>query len=84
MKRTVLRTVIGEDQERIRVRIETDECVPESQAAHFFVFELLRHLAEQPDLSACGMVPFQKLSIFHDGKRWIAEAEAVDKITPKG
>lgn len=40
-------------------------------------YELLRVLAENPDLSHCKLQPFQRLTIYHDGERWIAEAEVV-------
>jgi hypothetical protein len=39
--------------------------------------ELLKLVASDPSLSACGYSNFQTLRMYHDGAKWIMEFEAV-------
>jgi hypothetical protein len=77
VKRTTSSVPIGTTQKRNKTKIESDECVVGTQEARFAQFDLLQRLAEQPDLSSCGGVDFQKISMYHNGKSWIVECEAV-------
>lgn len=77
MRRSQKILPIGADLIRVVVRLETDDAPPNSPLYRYHQFHLLRTLAEQPDLTNCGLSAFQKLTIHHNGERWIAEAEAV-------
>lgn len=72
---------VGENT-RHRVRIEGDECPAGSPLARVLAYRLLTHLAETPDLLACGTTSFARLTMAHDGGKWVVEAEAL--IAPDG
>ena len=76
MRRTVSSMAVGENT-RHRVRVESDECPPGTPLARVLQYRLLAHLAEVPDLLACGTTSFERLTMVHDGVRWVVEAEAV-------
>lgn len=77
MKRTSTKAAIGDNQTRHRTRLEGPDCVPGTHEARILQKSLLTYIAEDPSLAACGPSPFEKLVVFHDGQRWVAEAEAV-------
>lgn len=77
MKRIVSQARVGEHQIRHRTRIE-DLPTPEgSEEARVRQFHFVQELAQNWSLLACGMQMFQRLSIYHSGSAWVAEAEAV-------
>jgi hypothetical protein len=43
-------------------------------------YGLLRDLADLPELSLCGVMMFDTVVVRHDGIRWIAECEAVERV----
>jgi hypothetical protein len=72
-------TRIGEDQVRYRVTLVSDPCSAGTQLARFLQFELLRTMATDPAVTACGMSDFQTLTMRHDGEKWVAICEATTK-----
>lgn len=68
------------------VRIESDGCDegPQSLRGRIEAFHLLRTLADVPDLLLCGTQSFERLTMRHDGQRWIVEAESTERIDRPG
>ncbi len=81
MNRIVTSRDLGDKLTRFRVRIEGDECEPESVLADQMRQNLLTNIADNPQLVACGSGPFQKMQMYHDNVRWIIEVEATRKTT---
>lgn len=75
MNRSTSSTKLG-SQTRTQVVLETDECKPTERTYRFLQFELLRAIADDPALTQCGLAYFDTLTIRHNGKCWIAVAEA--------
>lgn len=67
------------DKTLYRVVLESDECYLNTPECRFIQFELLRYIAEDPATTACGFNDFRKLTMWHDGTKWIVEAEAIVK-----
>lgn len=84
MKKSISSVRIGEDKIRARVRIEDDECLDTSPLYRMAAYKLLQVLASQPDLSACLMSPFERLTVYHNGRAWVADAEAIVDVPPGG
>jgi hypothetical protein len=70
-------TKMDDHQERIRVRIESDPCEKGSLLAREYKMSLLHNLAANPSLLQCGDQDFQTMKMFHNGDRWLIEAEAL-------
>lgn len=68
---------IGKGQVRHSTRVEGEDCEMGSLECWFHQQELLRSIVATPDLIFCGSSRAHKISIFHDGTRWVAQAEAV-------
>lgn len=83
MKRTTSAVPIGTTQKRYKTKLESDECTVGTLESRLAQFDLLQRISGQPDLSACGGVDFQRMTMIHNGHCWIAEFEAVVEI-PNG
>lgn len=80
MNRTISEIKVGESQIRYRTRIEDDDSPANTPEARVRQHDFLKQLVNQWVLLSCGMQMFQTLKMYHDGERWICEAEAlVDK-----
>lgn len=79
MNRSVFHQKIGDDEVRTSIRIEGEDCSPNTFEYRWYQTTLLRMMAETPELLNCGMEAFQKLRMYHDGGKWIIEAEATYK-----
>jgi hypothetical protein len=77
MHRTSSRIPIQDDKIRYRVTIEGEEFSRGTQESRIEQFRLLMAIAEDPGLTACGMGDFHKLTMLHNGTRWVIEAEAI-------
>jgi hypothetical protein len=40
---------------------------------------MLREICDHPELTDCGLNPFQKLSMYHNGECWVMELEAEEE-----
>jgi hypothetical protein len=81
MKRTVVQTKVGDNQVRNRTKIESEEpCDIDTHASRIAQDRLLKQIASDPSLIACGYGSFQRLLIHHDGAQWVAEAESVVEV----
>jgi hypothetical protein len=59
-------------------RIESDPCAPPpSHEARVVQYNLLRTMADTPDLLGCGPTFFEKLLWVHDGSKWVVSLEAL-------
>lgn len=76
MQRILTTTKLSEKTSRVRVKIESDDCEADSQFAEEVKQMLIRNFGDNPSLLACGTAPFQTLKLFHNGMKWIVEAEA--------
>lgn len=80
MNRFTTETKIDDKAVRIKVRIEDVPTLRGSYEYRVRQFQLLEELGSDPRLSACGPSDFEKLSMQHDGIRWVVETEAVAKL----
>ncbi len=77
MKRQLLKTRFDDEKIRVRLTMETEPCTREGPESRYIKFELLRYIAEDPAVSACGHSDFETMKMYHDGFKWIVECEAV-------
>lgn len=77
MRRTATKSRITDNRWRHHVRLEGDLCIPGTHASRIVQAFLLEAVAQDLSLVACGGESFEKLSMRHDGERWVLEAEAV-------
>lgn len=77
MKRRVSKVPMDTNKFRIRVFLEDEPTPMTAQDAKAIQLKFLLALAEQPILLACEAHLFQKLTIWHNGHSWVAEAEAI-------
>jgi hypothetical protein len=69
---------ISETHVRYGARIEGDECPPPpSHAARLAQYYMLRTLVDTPDLLNTGPVLFEKMTMVHNGTKWVVEIEAL-------
>lgn len=83
MNRRSVSQDLGAGRQRTRVSISGAPCPsagPESEREKSW---LLTTVAQSPEVTACGYLPFQKLKMFHDGSTWVIEAEATGDV-PQG
>jgi hypothetical protein len=74
-----LKTINQGDVTLYRVLIESEDCEWGTQHCKYVQFELLGYIANDPSVSACGYSEFKKLTMLHNGTKWIVEAEATVK-----
>lgn len=84
MRRSISSVRISENQVRYRTKLEGDDCPPDTYESRMQQSRLIEAIHDQPGLVACGVHPFQRLTIRHDGTRWIAEAEALAEEQSNG
>lgn len=77
MKKTLLQSHLGDDKFRFSVKLEGAECPPLGVESRIRAMELLRALTTNPGLTDCGNNHFETMRMFHDGKSWVIELEAV-------
>jgi hypothetical protein len=68
---------IGNGKVRARTRIEGDACEQGTFEARHSQYTLLSAIGATPDLTACALVAFEKLTMYHNGTSWVVEAEAI-------
>ena len=80
MKRTQIEVKLDpeENKSKWKVRLEDQETLPGTPEFSVRQVLFLEELAlNNHMLLTCGPVRYQRLTIFHDGAKWIAEAEAI-------
>lgn len=68
---------VGGQKTRFLVTITSDSCQRETEEGRFWQMQLLQMMASQPDLTMCGMHPFERMKMTHTGQEWLVELEAV-------
>ena len=76
MKKRSVKIKIGETKHRYRVILEDEDSEQYTESYNYRQKLFLKTLADSPDLLLCGYLPFERLKIYYDGQKWIAEAEA--------
>jgi len=84
MKKTISNVKIDNDKVRSRVRIEDDECLATSPLFRMGAYRLLQTIVDKPELTFCLLSPFERLSVYHNGKSWVVDAEAILEVPPGG
>lgn len=74
-----LKEIHVEGEVRYRARILDVDSAPGTEEALRRQFQFLNEVASQPAVLACGVTMFHKMSMFHDGLRWVIELEAAVK-----
>jgi len=67
---------MGGSQFRYTQVYESEYCEEGSIQAKFQQIQMIRTLADTPELQLCGYYPFQKMSMRHNGTNWVMELEA--------
>jgi len=73
----LIKIPLNEFQTRYRLSYETDPCEAGSVAGRNAQFDLLRTLADQPQLCYCGPMFFDTLKVYHNGSCWVVEMESL-------
>lgn len=82
MERDYRKISIGEGAFRHRVVLRDNvETQPQTQAADRRRASLLREFTDQSSLWACGPINYDKMTMRHDGQRWIIELESEEGRT---
>lgn len=77
MLRSVTEVPLGESRVRCKVVLaDSVECEPGTPQSTMRQYEMMRQLADAPQVTACGPEPFQTCRWYHNGKRWMVELEA--------
>lgn len=78
MKKTTGKVKIEDNRTRHFVRLVSDNCEHGTRECENELFLFLAAIANTRELTYCGYQPFDRMSIKHDGERWVAEAEAIE------
>lgn len=88
IERQVKKIPLGEGMTRYKLVILGEECPGRTNESRIHQAIFLHWLADNQTMLVCGYAPFEKLRISHNGKQWVAEAEAdVDEsgnLLPEG
>lgn len=71
---------ISETEIRHTTYLVSEECPSNTQLGIMVKHQLLTVIAQQPDLSRCGHLPFEKMHVLHNGAAWVAEFEALEHV----
>lgn len=83
MRRAIAKSRVDDGHTRHSVRIEGEDCAQNTHEARVLQHQMLEMLAQDVSMLACGHAPFQKMTMRHDGERWVVEAEALaDEALP--
>ncbi len=79
MKLTRTKFRLSPDTVKAKTILQGEEIYPEATELERKKnkFNLLRTVADQPELTFCQGEDFQKLTMYLDGNTWVVEAEAV-------
>jgi hypothetical protein len=84
MRRETKKFKEGDDQVRIVNRIFSRQTDRNSPTFQLVKIELLRSIAENPEILLCELNPFEVLKVYHDGTSWVAESQATVYTDPNG
>lgn len=70
-------TEVHIDEKTTKYRVRLEDVESEAQQVARRQSEFLMEVANQPELLTCGYARPQTVKFYHNGIRWVAEAEAV-------
>jgi hypothetical protein len=76
MRRSTHTTPLDSVNDRVVVKYESREAPKGTSLYRAVQREILQTLLDGPGLLDCGLQPFEKLKVFHNGTAWIVELEA--------
>jgi len=76
MKKSWSTVRLADGKTRARTVLVYEPLPPDSEGQRRARYELLREVAEQPDLSHCQGRPFETLRMYWQGSAWVMELEA--------
>ena len=68
---------LGDNTSKLIVSFESEGCEAGTLESRNQQISLLKVLADTPGLLMCGLKPFEKLTMVHNGLAWTATIEAV-------
>ena len=75
--RTVKRLNYDLNRNRVTVELTSEECAPKTQQARVTLVELLKSCIDDQNYLHCDGDLLEKMTITHDGVRWILRSEAI-------
>jgi hypothetical protein len=82
MRRETKRFKEGEEQVRIVNRVHGEPVDRLSPAFQAYKHDLVRRIADNPEITRCELNDFEVLKVYHDGNNWVAESQAVVYSNP--
>jgi hypothetical protein len=77
IKRVSKSLPIGEGGSKNILVFTTEDCERDSNIADVLMIELLRMICDNPSIANCRSSKFDKLTLSHDGERWVLQTENV-------
>ena len=82
MRRDVKKFKEGDDQVRIVNRIFSSPVDRGSPVFQLIKIQLLKSIAETPEILLCELNDFEVMKVYHDGISWVAESQATIYVDP--
>lgn len=82
MRRDVKKFKEGDDQVRIVNRIFSRQVERGNPLFQTVKVELLRSIADTPEILLCELNDFEVMRVYHDGNSWVAESQATVYVDP--
>lgn len=77
MKRTISRINLGEDQIRVIVKIEGEECPNDTLDSFRELISMMKTFTETPHLLQGESFAPSEVKWYHNGTRWVVESQAI-------
>jgi hypothetical protein len=81
MKKNTVTVKKGDEDARVKVTFEGEDCPDSGVECRFQQMEMLKTIANNPELQNCGYWSFQTLKMYHSGNRWVLELSAEKPLT---
>ena len=78
-KREYYEIAQGNGDKWLRVKLLGIECLKDSEKSKYIKFEMLKMIANDPTLTYCGDLDFEKFKMQYVIDRWVIEVEAILK-----
>jgi hypothetical protein len=82
MRRETKRFKEGEDQVRIVNKVYGQQIDRASTNFQAHKHELIKKIAENPEIALCDLNDFEVLKVYYDGFSWVAESQATVYANP--
>ncbi|CAB4127309.1 hypothetical protein UFOVP75_132 [uncultured Caudovirales phage] len=77
MDKSTSKVRIDEQKVKYRTRVTGLECDKHTNLGRHLLHEMVQTIYYTQDLLTCGGQMVDKFNVFHDGTRWVFEAEAI-------